>query len=161
MLNSRDGKFLRMCLGDSKIFSTCIRRQYFAVIIDPEGRVAGTGYNGAPPKMVHCVDGGCPRAQADNIVPGRDYATCVAVHAEANAIIYSDRSARKGGTLYVNGPPCWECGRLIAGSGLARCVYLYDASYTYPDLAKVENLMTAAGLVVEGLDQALLQEGSR
>lgn len=156
MLTSRDGKFLRMCVANSTIFSTCSRRQYYSVVIGPEGRIVGTGYNGAPPNLVHCTDGGCPRAQSDGVVPGQDYNNCVAVHAEANAIIWSDRTARKGGTLYVNGPPCWECGRLIAGSGLARCVYLYDPDYEYPDLSKVESLMVNAGISVEGLDQTVL-----
>jgi dCMP deaminase len=156
MLTPRDGKFLRMCLANAPIFSTCSRRQYFAVVTGPEGRLVGTGYNGAPPNMTHCIDGGCPRAQAEGVVPGVAYGNCVAVHAEANAIIWSDRTARKAGTLYVNGPPCWDCGKLIAGSGLARVVFTYDPEYVYPELKKVEGLMTSAGLDVERLDQSVL-----
>ena len=29
-----------------------------------------------------------------------------------------------GATLYVTGMPCWECSKLIVGSGVRRVVYL-------------------------------------
>jgi dCMP deaminase len=81
--------------------------------------------------MKHCDEGGCPRVV--NAVPSGtpyDYGPglCVAIHAEANALLHSDFTGRAGGTLYVNGPPCFGCAKLIANSGVERCVYLVDES---------------------------------
>lgn len=43
--------------------------------------------------------------------------------------MYSDFTARGGGTIIVNGTPCWGCAKLIAGSGLKRLVCLFDPAY--------------------------------
>jgi len=48
----------------------------------------------------------------------RSYADCVAIHAEANALLYSDASARKGGLAYCNTCPCYTCSQMLANSGL-------------------------------------------
>ncbi len=113
-------------------FSTCTRRQYAAVVLDTNKRVVGLGYNGSPPGMTHCTDGGCPRANTDTPhgAPYTGQGWCIAQHAEAGALLWSDRTARHGGTLIVNGPPCADCARLIASSGIKRLVYTPDPSYT-------------------------------
>lgn len=116
----------------AKQFSTCTRRQYAAIILNTHNRVIGFGYNGAPPGYPHCTDGGCPRANT-NTPPGHHYTGtgwCTAQHAEAGALLHSDPTARPGGTLIVNGPPCWECARLIASSNLTRLVHYNDPTYT-------------------------------
>jgi dCMP deaminase len=114
------------------LFSTCTRRQYAAFIVDPTGRVVGFGYNGSPPGQAHCTDGACPRANS-SVAHGSPYdageGRCIAVHAEANALLFSDATARAGGTLYVNGPPCADCAKLIAASGIARVVHTPDDAY--------------------------------
>jgi dCMP deaminase len=99
---------------------------YFAVIIDCHNHIIGTGYNGAPKGYLNCTDGGCPRAYSD-VAARSEYTTCVAIHAEANAILHSDWTARKDGcTLYVNGTPCWDCAKLISNSGITRLVFRHD-----------------------------------
>lgn len=139
----RDLKYLTLCVVGAQLFSTCSKRQYLAVIVSPEGRIVGTGYNGSPPGMGHCNDGHCPRMQAGS-APGSSYDNCIAVHAEQNAIMWSDVNARQRGTLYVNGPPCMTCARLIAGSGVNRLVYIPDDSYTgWPE---VEAFLRKKGL---------------
>jgi dCMP deaminase len=97
--------------------------------------------------MTHCVDGGCPRANSD-VPHGSDYDTpegfCIAQHAEAGALLWSDRSLRSGGTIVVNGCPCLECARLIASSGISRVVCFSD------DYAEVPlSFLKAAGVDVE------------
>lgn len=129
---SKDFLWLRSCVLLSMLFSTCTRRQYAAFIIDPTGRVVGFGYNGSPPGQAHCTDGACPRASS--AVPhGSPYdageGRCIAVHAEANALLFSDATARTGATLYVNGPPCADCAKLIAASGITRVVHTPDEAY--------------------------------
>lgn len=73
----------------------------------------------------HCGCGNdwpCPSSTA----PGGSYDTgpgsCIAVHAEANALLTSGlRSV--GSTIYITDAPCDGCKRLIAGAGIARTVY--------------------------------------
>lgn len=147
MISRRESNWLQACVWMAGLFSTCSRRQYFAVVLAPNGRVAGLGYNGAPPGMTHCVDGGCPRANSD-VPHGSDYDTpegfCIAQHAEAGALLWSDRSLRSGGTIVVNGCPCLECARLIASSGISRVVCFSD------DYAEVPlSFLKAAGVDVE------------
>ncbi len=108
----------------------CTRRQVGAIILDPQRRVVGAGYNGAPAGRPGCwSDGACPRGRhsKEEILPGSSYDTgagsCIAVHAEANALLYSDASARRGGVMYVTDEPCDGCMRLILGSGLLRVVF--------------------------------------
>jgi len=126
-VNDWDRNWVKWCIEGAAIFSTCTKAQYMAIVVDGNKRIVGTGYNGAPPGHPHCSDGGCPRA-INNVPSGTPYdfgpGLCVANHAEANALMFSDRSMRMGGTLYVNGTPCFNCAKLIAGSGLARVVYL-------------------------------------
>jgi dCMP deaminase len=148
MLTEKDRRYLEWVEYGGKLFSTCSRRQYMALILGKDGRVVATGYNGAPPGMTHCVDGGCPRAleQAEGTGHGTGYDNCIAVHAEQNALLYSDRTARAGGTIYVNGPPCFGCAKEIANSGLRRIVYKADHNYT--DIGRVTEFLQQAGIKV-------------
>lgn len=145
-------KWLSVCTHAAQQFSTCSRRCYFAVVLSPEGRVVGTGYNGAPPGLTHCVDGGCPRGStSEGEVPhGAGYGDCIATHAEANALLWSDRTARLGGTLIVNGPPCWDCSKLIAGSGVWRLVHYTD--HAYADWAKCKKLLIDSNIKVVSIE---------
>lgn len=133
----------------AKIFSTCSKAQYMAIVTDPHGRILGTGYNGVPSGMKHCDEGGCPRI-TNNVPSGTPYdygpGLCYAIHAEANALLYSDRSARIGGTIYVGGVPCFGCAKLIAGSGLGKVVYVEDDSRT--DVSQSLEVMRASLNVV-------------
>ena len=52
----------------------------------------------------------------------------MAVHAEANAIIWA-RTDLTGATIYVTCQPCPDCTKLIAGSAIGCVVYL-DADGT-------------------------------
>lgn len=103
----------------------CTRRQVGAVIVKNH-RIVSTGYNGSPPGGPSCLAGECPRA-CSGVTPLSSYDTgpgaCIALHAEANALLYADREAREGATLYLTCEPCDGCLRLIRGSGLARYVY--------------------------------------
>lgn len=138
-------QWMAWCESGAEIFGTCSRRQYMAIVLSASGRVLGTGYNGVPSGLTHCRDGGCPRA-GTSVTHGSDYGNCLAVHAEANALIHSDRSAREGGTLYVNGPPCWECSKLIAGSGISTVVHTEDPAYA--DWSKCRELLESVGIHV-------------
>lgn len=109
--------------------STCIRRQYGAVIVKDD-RIISTGYNGSARGEVNCCDTGeCWRA-ANGIPHGERYEACRAVHAEDNAISQAGREAI-GAYLYLAGfengrviaaEPCEMCARKIKNAGITRVV---------------------------------------
>lgn len=158
MSRTKDLAFLQWCIDGAQLFSTCAKRQYMAIVVGANGRVVGTGYNGSAPGLPHCNEGHCPRLH-EGSAPGSSYSNCIAVHAEANALMFSDRTAREYGTLYVNGPPCWDCGKLIAASGVRRLVHLTDPSYENFD--KVALHLRHASVVVISIDREELQRTLR
>ena len=101
--------------------STCLRRQYGAIIVRNDEIVA-TGYNGAPRGRKNCSD------------LGERYELCRSVHAEANAIISASRNECIGGDIYLVGhdaktgailsdaTSCSMCRRMIINAGLRRVV---------------------------------------
>ena len=111
--------------------STCLRRQYGAVIVKNDIIIA-TGYNGAARKKTNCCDLGYCYREAHNIPHGERYEKCHAVHAEANAIIAASREEMFGATLYLAGfddgvrledpQPCEMCERLIVNAGIKNVV---------------------------------------
>lgn len=112
--------------------STCLRRQYGAVIVKNDEIIA-TGYNGAPRGDENCCDVGSCWRERNNIPHGEQYEKCVAVHAEANAIISASRNEMIGSTLYLSGfegfdriienpVPCIMCTRLIKNAGIDKVV---------------------------------------
>lgn len=149
-VHSHERKWLEACDMLAPMFSTCSKRQYFSVVLAPNKRVAGVGYNGSPPGMAHCTDGACPRLH-ENSASGSSYDNCISQHAEQGALLWSDPSLRLGGTLIVNGPPCMGCAKLIASSGVHRLVHYVDKSYESWPL--VYNLLSQAGVTVIGVDR--------
>lgn len=127
--------------------ATCSRRKHGAVIVQKR-RIVSTGYNGAPSGVAHCTDGACPRA--DSSAPqGHEYDSCIAIHAEANALLFSGPDEREGGTLYCTGAPCFGCAKLIANSGVEEVV---AASGRYDGWDEVREFLIEAGVRVRLLD---------
>ena len=111
--------------------STCLRRQYGAVVVKNDEIVA-TGYNGSPRGEENCCDVGICWREAHGIPHGEQYEKCVAVHAECNAIISASRNELLGATLYLFGfengealsapEPCLICSRLIKNAGIRNVI---------------------------------------
>ena len=115
--------------------STCLRRKYGAVIVNNDEIIA-TGYNGAPRGEPNCCDvGACYcRSHENPIGPeaakhGAQYGSCVAVHAEQNAIISASRKDMRGAVLYlaclspdIDPTPCNICDRMIKNAGIAKVI---------------------------------------
>ena len=117
--------------------SRCSRAQIGAVVISKDQRISSTGYNGPAasfPVEGDCIDW-CPRAQGvtplDNM-----YDTCPAIHAEANALLYVDRSRMEGGTIYITDASCMQCAKLVSNSGVSRVVMriLSKAKHRQPEI---------------------------
>lgn len=88
----------------------------------------------------------------ESVEPGSSYDTgagsCIAVHAELNALLYADRDKCEGATMYIaavtyqvrdgqvrdvqrtSGAPCDGCMRAIKGAGIARAVWTLDMDST-------------------------------
>jgi dCMP deaminase len=123
----------------------CTRRQVGAMIIDPDTHdVIEPGYNGPPAGEPGCLSAGaCPRGRhfhrspafcacgglwpcKDAVEPGSSYDTgpgrCIAIHAEANALLRAGRRSR-GAWMYLTEKPCDGCMKLIKGAGIVRVIW--------------------------------------
>lgn len=127
---SKDEYYLSIAAAVSQR-STCLRRQYGAVIIKND-EIISTGYNGAARGEPNCCDIGRCWREEHNIPHGEQYEKCVAVHAEQNAIISAARYEMLDSTLYlagfdadgelINPAPCEICRRLIKNAGIKEVV---------------------------------------
>lgn len=133
---------MQLCVDHSDIFSTCVKKQYTAVLVDSLGHIVGIGYNGGPKGFKHCDKGGCPRA-LQNVPSGSSYDNCIAIHAEQNALLHSDYSSNPK-KMYVNGPPCFTCAKLIANSTVEKVFYMKDDSYE--DWENIKSFLNKAGV---------------
>lgn len=105
--------------------SLCSRDKVGAVVVSASNRILDTGYNGPPAGFetnAPCFDW-CPRSRHAKNFVASDYSDCPSLHAEANALMFSDRRLREGGTIYVSSGTCNGCAKLVANSGLRRAVY--------------------------------------
>ena len=105
----------------------CSRRQVGAVLMNPDHSIVASGYNGAPAGELGCLtSGACPRGKSD-VAPGSSYdtgaGTCIALHAEQNALLRASWADMRGSTIYVTDEPCGGCWRMIAGTPIARAVW--------------------------------------
>lgn len=124
-----DTYFLYIALTVS-LRADCRRAQHGAVIVQNK-RVVATGYNGSPAgSPLSCLAGDCPRGllsydELASLDGGYDSGpgTCIAIHAESNALIHSNRSDCVDATIYITGKPCAGCEKLIRASGIRRVVW--------------------------------------
>jgi dCMP deaminase len=102
----------------------CTRRKVGYVLVDTDHRIISTGYNGALPGRKGCLEGFCPRSNSD-VAPGSSYdtgpGTCIALHAEQNALLYAYRTVQ-GALAYGTDWPCDGCMRLLRGARIAGIV---------------------------------------
>jgi dCMP deaminase len=122
--------------------SRCSRAQIGAALVSKDQRISSTGYNGPAASLDvegDCIEW-CPRAQG--VVPlDNMYDSCPSIHAEANALLYVDRSRVEGGTIYITDVACLQCAKLVSNSGVARVVMRVSskASHRRPE-ATIEYL---------------------
>lgn len=109
--------------------SRCDSRQVGAVVVTAQNRLVSSGYNGPPtgypaPDDQTCSSF-CLRRQSGSQPLSYGF-SCPSVHAEANALVFADRSTYAGGTIYVTASCCADCAKLVANSGVARAVIRID-----------------------------------
>lgn len=126
---SNDQYFLEMAsLASTK--STCVRRQVGCVLVNSLNHVLATGYNGVPSKFDHCFDEPCEGAKSK---PGEGLDLCLAVHAEANALLQC-RDVQQIDTVYCTDSPCIHCVKMLLNTSAWRIVF----SRPYPHAASQE-----------------------
>lgn len=96
--------------------SSCTQTKHGAVIVSAR-HIRSTGYNGTPAGYGNCEEGACPRGKSGD--PAR---RCWGLHAEANALLFAPPDIREGSTIYITAPPCIDCAKLIANSGVREVV---------------------------------------
>ena len=120
--------------------STCLRRRFGAVIVDPKTKhPISTGFNGSPAGKEHCTDlGWCLRNELD-IPAGERYECCRSCHAEQNALIRAGGRDTYGAYIYIAGfdaetklpvvkpQPCFLCTKMIINAHI-RKVMLYSGT---------------------------------
>lgn len=95
----------------------------------PDHSIVSTGYNGGPAGGASCLAGECPRGlmSKTDVAPGSSYDTgagsCIALHAEQNALLRATWDEMDGSTLYCTDEPCDGCARMIAGTPIAKVVW--------------------------------------
>lgn len=145
----------------AKLRSNCIARQVGAVIVRGNRQLA-TGYNGTPPGVKNCFEGGCKRCQMrmeGKIEPGASLDRCLCNHAEANAIMHCAilgiEAGIKGAVLYTTFVPCLECTKMAITIGIKKIICL--DSYPETDY----DLLREAGVEVIALDKKKIQKWAR
>lgn len=106
--------------------SKCVTRQVGCLIVTPDQRLVGQGYNGAPSGS-DCST--CPRCSGSKKPgTGAKLNKAICAHAEANAIGYAARAGIRtdGCTLYCTTRPCLECTKLIIAAGIKKVVFYED-----------------------------------
>jgi len=105
--------------------ATCSKLKVGCVLVDRQGRILSTGYNGVPRGCPHCTDVPCPGATAP---AGADL--CEAVHAEQNALLQC-KDPDKIETCYVTHMPCMRCVKELMNTRCTSIVYL-DGTLAQP-----------------------------
>ena len=95
-----------------------------AVIVTPDNRIVGVGWNGMPKaKPGWDNDWSLPWSKDSKDPLENKY--MYVVHAEPNAIFHSSENVR-GCTMYLTWFPCSDCAKAIAQSGIKKLVYLEE-----------------------------------
>ncbi len=106
------------------------------------------------PHLGQFCDAWCQRVIQPSPGFSPDYSDCPSLHAEANALLTSERSQRVGGTIYVTTEVCFGCAKLIANSGLHGVVVNSDPNAYVQRNAKMSyGLLTQCGLKVRFLGE--------
>ena len=142
----------------AKLRSNCMTRHVGAVIVRNNRQIA-TGYNGTPPGVKNCFEGGCKRCtlrMEGKLESGASLDRCLCNHAEANAIMHCAilgiEAGASGAILYTTFVPCLECTKMAITIGIKKIVCL--DSYPETDF----DLINEAGVEVKTLEKEKIQK---
>lgn len=130
--------------------ATCLRRAVGCVLLDADGFILSTGYNGVAAGQPHCnkstivrrnwnkaelkydepdveFTNSCPGAFAAS---GTSLDSCHAIHAEQNALLRCP-DVRRVHACYVTASPCMTCTKLLMNTSCQHIVF--DQPYPHND----------------------------
>lgn len=131
--------------------SHCVKAKVGAVI-SKDTRIVSLGYNG-PPAGTHNCDQEWP---VDGCARDRKGGCSLALHAEANAILYASKNqiTMEGATLYVTLSPCIACAKIIYTTGIKKVIYLESyAAFKGIDVEEGVEFLRRFGVSVEQFSQ--------
>lgn len=147
---SKHGWAMRVAAATARR-STCLRRQVGCVLLDQDGFILSTGYNGVASGLPHCNEPGglgalrtiqingartltnhafphaCPAAMAES---GTQLDGCRALHAEQNALLRCP-DVRRIHAAYCVASPCMTCVKLLMNTA-CREIYFLEP-YPHPE----------------------------
>lgn len=126
MRPDRDLYFLTIAKAVS-LRSTCTSRQVGAVLVNSQYNILSTGYNGVVSGSNDCNGKPCVRANSPS---GLNLDSCLAVHAEANALLQCPNTLDIH-TAYVTASPCFNCIKLLLNTSCKRILFLDN--YPHPE----------------------------
>lgn len=97
--------------------ATCAKLKVGCVLVDSDFRIIGSGFNGVPRGIEHCIDNPCPGANAPS---GSDL--CEAVHAESNALL-NCRHPENIYCCFCTHAPCLRCTKTLLNTGCEVIIY--------------------------------------
>lgn len=103
--------------------SNCIKRGVGCIIVKND-RIISLGYNGTPKNTINCYEGGCERCNNKNIKSGESLESCKCLHAEENALLFSDFFKTDDAIMYITHFPCLTCSKKIIQSGIKTIYFL-------------------------------------
>lgn len=133
--------------------STCLSAPKGAIIVKDK-RIIATGYSGAPAGIKDCKYGyGFCNKRKLGFRSGEGHNYCLAVHAEANAIL---QAASLGipvndTIMFCTHKPCFDCFKLIINSGIKKIYYHEDYPSDMVDMISGEWLNLNNGNILEKL----------
>ena len=123
--------------------------QVGAVVVTPDNRIIGVGWNGMPKaKSGWDNDWSLPWGKESQDPLENKY--MYVVHAETNAIFHASESV-KGCTMYLTWFPCSDCAKSIAQSGIKKLVYLdeYTTDRYRTSMEGAKKIFLVAGIECE------------
>src|SRR3989338_8531848 len=146
---SWDEYFMTMAVVASSR-ATC-RHVKAGCVIVLDKRIIGTGYNGAPPRIINCLEAGCRKENLGFEYKGSlNKGLCIGVHAEMNALANITRNISKGATVYISIFPCMACAKNLLAYNVSRIVYRRE--YDKEEAERARRLLKEAGVILEQLD---------
>lgn len=131
MRPTHDEYFIGLLAG-VKLRASCPRRQGGAIIVDENYHILSSGYNGPGRGLPNCFDEPC----AGRNDKSGDTSRCIAVHAEANAILQAGDRLRFAKKMYCTTRPCFNCCKLLTNTDIEEVIYIEN----YPDANGLELL---------------------
>lgn len=111
-----------------------------AVIVDPDNHVVSIGYNGFPKGLL----------DTSERLNNREYKYAHTVHAERNAMIFSNRTYLDGCSIFITHPPCSSCLIEMKQRRMVN-VFCYDGNEDFRSRWNVDHVLTTSkevGIIV-------------